>query len=138
MAKKKAAVAEAGEVKPEPQKTAPSKMGMVREALDELGADAKPAEIGEYVKAKHGAEIPPQVISSYKSVINSKPKGGYGMSRGTGSRDVSVGDVAAVKELIERVEVKDLTLIVRVLRGNCPPQAGTFRLIAASFPSNAN
>ena len=39
----------------------PTKMQMVREALEELGSDAKPKEIGEFVKAKYATDVNPQM-----------------------------------------------------------------------------
>lgn len=90
-------------------------MGIVRQAMAEVGADAKPAEIDGYVKAKHGVEIPYGVISAYKSAINAKSGGG---KRGRGrSSDEQVGvmDVVAVRELIGRYGADELVRLIKVL-----------------------
>jgi hypothetical protein len=106
MAKKKAEEAEAG----------PSKMSMVREALEQLGSDAKPKDIREYVKAKYSTDIPATMISSYKSNITSG--GGSGrsrMGRGGGNGAVSVSDLEALKTLVDRLGAKQMEHLVKVL-----------------------
>jgi hypothetical protein len=92
-----------------------SKMGMVREALGTLGTDAKPKAIGEFVKAKHGTEIPPQVISAYKSNINGAGSGKSRVRIGGGGGGISLGDLEDVKALVNRVGAKGLSDLVHVL-----------------------
>jgi hypothetical protein len=53
-----------------------SKMGAVREALAELGADAKPADIVDFAKRKFGVEISAKQASVYKSQLRAKAGGG--------------------------------------------------------------
>ena len=92
----------------------PSKMQMVREALDTLGGDAKPKAIAEHVKGKYGADLPAAMISSYKSTISS---GGASKSRAWigGGGSVSVGDLEAVKTLVDRLGARQLESLVRLL-----------------------
>src|SRR4051812_35875271 len=46
-----------------------SKVDAVRRALDELGKDAKPAEIRPYVKDKFGLDMTPEHITTCKGTI---------------------------------------------------------------------
>jgi hypothetical protein len=95
----------------------PSKMGMVREALQQLGDDAKPKAIGDHVKTKYGVDIQPAMISSYKSTIVGKGGGRSGSmrtGRGGGST-VSISDLEHVQRLIDRVGANHLQLLIRVL-----------------------
>lgn len=96
----------------------PSKMQMVREAIGELGSDAKPKDIGEYVRTKYNTEIPPPMISSYKSTITggggNRSRAGRGGAGGLGG-DVSLTDVEAVRGLIDRLGADQLSRLVRVL-----------------------
>jgi hypothetical protein len=57
-----------------------NKMNAVREALRELGMDAKPAAIQTFIKDKFGVEMTLDHISNYKSSI--RRKGGKGRRRG--------------------------------------------------------
>jgi hypothetical protein len=58
-----------------------SNMGMVRSAMEELGAGAKPLALQAHIKAKHGKELPTQIISNYKFQIRKK-SGKKGRPRG--------------------------------------------------------
>ena len=58
----------------------PSQMGMVRTALEEIG-DVKPLEMQAHIKTKFGVELPPNIISNYKSQIKRK-NGTAGPGRG--------------------------------------------------------
>jgi hypothetical protein len=59
---------------PQATKEAISKMEGVRRALADLGKDAKPLQIKDYLKAKYGIEISTDVISAYKATIAQKAK----------------------------------------------------------------
>lgn len=94
----------------------PSKMGLVREAIGALGGEAKPRDIQEHIKGKHGAEIPTTVISSYKSMILSKQNtGGRGGRGGRSSGGVSIDDIEQVRELIRRVGAGQLQKLIDAL-----------------------
>src|SRR6478672_11052231 len=94
-----------------------SKMGLVREALQALGGEAKPKDIYEHIKSRHGVDIPPTMISSYKSSILGKEAGrstaGRG-GRGSGG-SVSLSDLESVQRLIDRVGAPQLQQLIRVL-----------------------
>ena len=51
-----------------------SNMEAVRRALNNLGAKARPPEIGAYVREHFGKVIPPNHISSYKSTLTRKDR----------------------------------------------------------------
>src|SRR5262245_20425201 len=96
-----------------------NKAQMVRDALEKLGKDAKPAAIQEHIKAAGGPEIPTVMISSYKS--NMKTKGGgkrgrrgrVGRPAGSGGRSGSlIGDIASVRDLISRHGKADLVKLI--------------------------
>jgi hypothetical protein len=95
----------------------PSKMGMVREALQELGDDAKPKAIYDHVKVKHGVDIQPAMISSYKSTIVGKGGGRSGALRTGrgGNTAVSISDLEQVQRLIDRVGANHLQQLIKVL-----------------------
>jgi hypothetical protein len=57
-----------------------SKMDAVREALRQLGSDAKPAQIQGFIKEQFGHEMTLDHISNYKSDI--RRKSGKGKRRG--------------------------------------------------------
>jgi hypothetical protein len=105
VAKKKTGTADAG----------PSKMSLVRAALAELGSDAKPKGLGEFIKAKHGVDIQPGMLSAYKSTITG---GGASKSRariGGSSAGVRIGDLEDVKALVHRLGAKQLGDLVSIL-----------------------
>src|SRR5688500_12227883 len=93
-----------------------SKMSLVREALEQLGGEAKPKDIFDHVKSRHGVEIPPPMISSYKSTILGKGAGRSSAGRGRGGDvNVSLTDVEQVQKLIDRVGANQLQQLIRVL-----------------------
>ncbi|HUR54151.1 MAG TPA: hypothetical protein VMZ71_08470 [Gemmataceae bacterium] len=100
-----------------------NKMGMVREALEALGYDAKPAKIDEYIKEKHNYEVPKAIISSYKSLLkNKKGKGGGGgAKRGPkpraagGGAGIQLADLATVRGLVSRLGAAQVKQLVDVL-----------------------
>src|SRR5687768_14097175 len=93
----------------------PSKMQMVREALEELGSDAKPKDIGEAIRKKHGTTVNPQMISAYKSTINSGGAAGRSRSGRSSAGNVSVDDVETIRGLVSRIGAEGLTKLVKVL-----------------------
>ena len=77
-----------------------SQMGMVRIALDDIGADAKPLDIQAHIKSKFGVELPANIISNYKSQIKRHSSGG-----GVGRRKagLKVEDFETVRGLVRRL-----------------------------------
>jgi hypothetical protein len=94
-----------------------SKMGLVRAALQELGAEAKPKAIFDHVKTRHGVEIPATMISSYKSTILGGGAGRSTAGRGGrgGDANVSLADLEQVQRLIDRVGAPQLQHLIRFL-----------------------
>jgi hypothetical protein len=85
-----------------------SKMDAVRQALNSLGRDAKPPALDSYIREHFGMSIPHNMISSYKSQLRSKKKGGKGARRGRPPASESAKAVEAVAEERQRVSFKDL------------------------------
>ncbi|MFO0850588.1 MAG: hypothetical protein U0871_18830 [Gemmataceae bacterium] len=93
-----------------------SKMDMVRQAIDVLGADAKPKQLQQHIKGEHGVEIGTTMISSYKSSIGRKQGGAIGGGRGiAGDATVGVRDLSALRDLIDRVGAPQLQALIKVL-----------------------
>ena len=94
-----------------------SKVAAVKKALRELGKDAMPAKIQEYLKATFSLEMPTGHISSYKSYIlkMKKRKKAAGVVPASANGSVSLGDLAAVKELVGRVGEDKLKSLIGLL-----------------------
>jgi hypothetical protein len=97
-----------------------SQMSLVRDALEALGYDAKPAEIDAHIKEKHGREVPKAIISSYKSLLkNKQAKGGAGKPGqrrpGGGAGGIKMEDLAAVRGLVARLGAAQVKQLVDVL-----------------------
>jgi hypothetical protein len=110
-----------------------SKMDAVRTAIKQLGKDAMPAKILEYVMAKFGLEMTSAVVYNYKSVILHAKKGKKpaaakvesapataavkAASASAKGSAVSLQDLAAVKGLVGRVGEDDLKSLIGILGG---------------------
>src|SRR4051812_38650675 len=65
-----------------PGSKAASKMDAVRQALGELGKDAKPKDIQQHIKERYGIDnMTLQHISTYKSSLRKKRRGRRGRKR---------------------------------------------------------
>jgi hypothetical protein len=109
----------------------PTMADMVRAALNELGSDAKPTPIQDYIKTKFDKDVSKIIISNYKS--NMKKKGGTGKRRGrppgsgkqsvdaapaiasAGGKGIRLEDLAAVRGLVGRLGATQLRQLVDVL-----------------------
>ena len=108
----------------------PSMADMVRAALQELGANAKPTPIHEYIKAKFDKDVSKIIISNYKSTM--KKKGKLGKRRGrppgsgkkpdaapvkasAGGKGIQLEDLAAVRGLVGRLGANQVRQLVDVL-----------------------
>jgi len=87
-------------------------MDLVREALNELG-DASPKAIQKFIGEKHGVEMKTTMISSYKSNIAKKE--GIAAGKEGEAGNVSVKDIATIRNLIERLGTNQLQILVKVL-----------------------
>ena len=95
-----------------------SQMDMVRSALGELGADAKPQAVHEYIKTKFGKELPKTIISNYKSNLKKRGElGGGGASRVRrgGGGSVDIADLETVRGLVNRIGADQVVRLVEVL-----------------------
>jgi hypothetical protein len=98
-----------------------TQVDMVKKALDELGADAKPLAIQESIKSHFDKVLPTSIISNYKSVL--KRKGGSSSSSGTGAPrgrrpcggSVQLNDLEAVRSLVSRLGADHVKRLVDVL-----------------------
>lgn len=106
--------------KPKKEHGIPSKMQLVRNAIAALGADAKPLAIQNHVKEAGGIDLPPGMISSYKSMIQKKD--GMPSKRSTSSGSGSSGggsfkieDLERIQALINSVGAPQLLKLVHAL-----------------------
>ena len=106
--------------KPKKEHGIPSKMQLVRNAIAALGADAKPLAIQNHVKEAGGIDLPPGMISSYKSMIQKKDgmpskrsTSGSGSSSGGGS--FKIEDLERIQALINSVGAPQLLKLVHAL-----------------------
>jgi hypothetical protein len=85
---------------------------MVRAALEEIG-DAKPQEMQAHIKSKFGVELPPNIISNYKSQIKRKTgMGGPGRGRRAG---LQVEDFETIRGLVRRLGSEQVKRLVEVV-----------------------
>ena len=104
--------------KPKKEHGIPSKMQLVRNAMAALGADAKPLAIQNHVKEAGGIDLPPGMISSYKSMIQKKDgmpskRSTSGGSSGGGS--FKIEDLERIQALINSVGAPQLLKLVHAL-----------------------
>jgi hypothetical protein len=102
-----------------------SKMEAVRRALAELGKDAKPLQMKEYIESHLGVEMSTDHISTYKSTLlkagagkkkpGRKPKIAPLAARTTGKGSIDMQDIRAVKELADRIGADNVRQLVDVL-----------------------
>jgi hypothetical protein len=90
-----------------PEKRAISQMQMVRLAMQALGPDAKPMELQDYILKEFNLELPPNLISNYKSQIKRQIGGG--------KRLPQIEDLETVRGLIRRLGADQVKRLVDVL-----------------------
>jgi hypothetical protein len=97
--------------------TPANKLDAVRQALGELGKNAKPRDIQQHIKERHGIDMTLQHISTYKSSLRKKRRGRRGRkhraegeqaatpvrTRGGSSAQITLADLRALKELADRI-----------------------------------
>lgn len=105
-----------------------SKIDAVRAALKELGNDAMPGKIQDFVKEKFGLEMSTGHVSNYKShllkkkgkrgrkkkVAEAAPAAAVAAVKAPPTR-VSLTDIAAVKDLVGRVGEDNLKNLIGLL-----------------------
>jgi hypothetical protein len=77
-----------------------NKAQMVREAMAQLGNDAKPLVIQEWIMTNYKTEMEAQMISSYKS--NEMKKGGSSKSSRGGKGGDIIEDISTVSNLLKK------------------------------------
>ena len=100
-----------------------TKWDAVQRALAELGKDAKPLAIKDFIKSKFGLNMESQLISNYKSAISRKagkqgpvilrpapPAASAGSAGG-----ITVDDIRAVKEVVARIGADQVRQLTEVL-----------------------
>jgi hypothetical protein len=100
---------------------APTKMEAVRQALEELGEKAKPPQIQTFIWENFGITMPPNHISSYKSSLLKKMKGGRGRGRrgrpaeGQPADGLTIRDLRVIKEISDRLGAQRFREVVELL-----------------------
>lgn len=95
----------------------PSQKKMVQAALDHYGFDAKPGDMGAFIKEQFDVELAPNIISNYKSQIKREGQStssGTGRTRKVGNMEV-VNDLKVLRGLVARLgaaQVKELVDVV--------------------------
>ncbi len=101
-----------------------TKVEMVRTALEELGAKAKPMAIHEFVKSKYNVDLSKIIISNYKSTMKKKgkrrgrpagSKNAAPVAASAGGKGIRLEDLAAVRGLVGRLGAGQLRQLVDVL-----------------------
>lgn len=104
-----------------------TKWEAVKATLTELGNDTMPQVIREHVKTKYGLDMHPNLVSNYKSNILKKshakkrrgrPKAssaGAPAKSASAASGISLADVQAVKELVDRMGQKQVRELAQVL-----------------------
>ena len=104
--------------KPKKEHGIPSKMQLVRNAIAALGADAKPLAIQNHVKEAGGIDLPPGMISSYKSMIQKKdgmPSKRSTSGGGSSGGSFKIEDLERIQALINSVGAPQLLKLVHAL-----------------------
>jgi hypothetical protein len=92
-------------------------MDMVRTAMGDLGADAKPLSLQAHIKQKFGKEMTTQMISNYKFQI--RKQGGAKVrtrgGRGAGGGALQIEDFEAVRGLVNRLGAAQVKRLIDVV-----------------------
>jgi hypothetical protein len=94
-------------------------------ALSEMGKDAKPLQMKEYIKSRLGVEMSADHISTYKSSLlkaglgkkkhGPKPKTATAATWTTTQGGINLEDIRAVKELADRIDADKVRQLAEVL-----------------------
>lgn len=101
----------------------PSKMGMVRESLRELGGNPTPQELQDHIRTKYNREIPANIISNYKSQIRGKEGTGTGSGNGrrrgrpprAAAAPLQVEHFEAIRQLVRQLGAEQVKRLVDVV-----------------------
>jgi hypothetical protein len=96
-----------------------SQMHMVRTALEDLGADAKPQALQDHIKEKFKKELPKSIISNYKSNLKKKAdgggSGGGGRGRKIGGGSLRVEHFEQVRTLVSQLGAEQVKRLIDVV-----------------------
>ncbi len=100
-----------------------TKMEGVRRALAEMGMDAAPKQIQEFLKSKFGIYMEPGMISNYKSslkspgktAINRNRKPGRPAAASSATGRITLDDIRAVKEVVDKIGADNVRQLADVL-----------------------
>jgi hypothetical protein len=98
-----------------------SKMEGVRRALSELGTEAANKDIQTFLKSQFGIDMDSAMISSYKSnlkaagKIPAAPQPSAQPPDAAGSDGITLDDIRAVKEVIDKVGAEKVRQLTEVL-----------------------
>jgi hypothetical protein len=103
-----------------------TKMEAVRRALAKLGRDAKPLQLREFIRSEFGIEMSADHISTYKGVLLKKaggkskpgpnpPQGAAPAARAVSPAGLTLDDIRAVKQLVDRLGADRLRELAEVL-----------------------
>jgi hypothetical protein len=96
----------------------PSKTFLVKEAIENVGKDAGPNDLINYIKTNHKVELDYALVASYKSSILKKLNGGGGTGkrgRRAAGNVVDLNDLMAVRELLNRIGKEQLLKLITVV-----------------------
>jgi hypothetical protein len=98
-----------------------TKFEAVRRALAELGPDAMPLSIKDYLRKNFGIDMEPQNISNYKSTLKASERRAPNRQReAKGAAETSTGgfsleEIQAVKEVADRIGADKVRQLAQVL-----------------------
>ena len=98
-----------------------SKIEAVRRALAELGPDAMPLKIKDYIKKHFRIDMDPQNISNYKSTLKAAEKNApvrqpeAKPAADTAGSGFSLEEIQAVKEVTDRIGAEKVRQLAEVL-----------------------
>jgi hypothetical protein len=94
---------------------------MVRTALTELGPDAKPLAIQQFIKERfNGKELSTTIISNYKSVMKrkggGKRKGGPGRPpKSAGGGSIAIQDLEAFQTIVRKMGAENVKKLLSLM-----------------------
>ncbi len=98
-----------------------TKMEGVRRALAELGKEAAPKQIQDFLKSKFGINMEPSMISNYKSSLKSAGKTAISRKPGkpaatpSATGGITLEDVRAVKDVVDKIGADKVRQLADVL-----------------------
>jgi hypothetical protein len=95
-----------------------SQKAMVMAALEKFGWEAKPGDMQGFIKETYGSELPPNIISNYKSQIKregGKTRGRTRRGGGGAGAGLDMQDFKAVADLVRKLGAERVREMVDVI-----------------------